>query len=77
MLYAVYRSNRVEWLIELARRGSGAAILPETNIPKAETLRALPLKGVNTARNVVALRYRHQSTRPETSELIKEIARGG
>lgn len=32
-LYAAYRSNRVDWLVELARQGSGAVILPATAIP--------------------------------------------
>ncbi|MEM7290020.1 MAG: LysR family transcriptional regulator [Pseudomonadota bacterium] len=74
-LYAAYRSNRVDWLIELARRGSGALILPATAIPPDSGLVSIPINGLEISRTVSALRYRHQSTRPETSDLIREIAR--
>lgn len=74
-LYAAYRSNRVEWLIALARQGSGAVILPVTAIPTDNGLISIPIEGIEIAREVVALRYRHQTSRPETSDLIREIAR--
>ena len=74
-LYAAYRSNRVDWLIELARRGSGAVILPVTAIPEDMGLVAIPIDGLDVSRTVYALRYRHQTTRPETSDLIREITR--
>ncbi|MBX2831303.1 MAG: LysR family transcriptional regulator [Rhodospirillales bacterium] len=76
VLYAAYRSNRVDWLIELARQGSGAVILPETAIPAGNGLVSLPIDDVEIVRDVVALRYRHQSSRPETNELVKEMSRG-
>ena len=75
-LYAAYRSNRVDWLIGLARQGSGAVILPETAIPTEASLVSRPIKGIDIARNVVALRYRHQSSRSETNELVREFSRG-
>ena len=75
-LYAAYRSNRVDWLLGLARQGSGAVILPETAIPTEASLVARPIKGIDIARNVVALRYRHQSSRPETGELVRVFSRG-
>ena len=74
-LYAAYRSNRVDWLIELARRGAGAVILPVTAIPEDLGLVAMPIDGLDISRTVYALRYRHQTARPETSDLIREIAR--
>jgi len=74
-LYAAYRSNRVDWLIELARRGSGAVILPQTAIPDDNNLTSLPIDDVEIARNVTALRYRHQVSRPEASDLIREFSR--
>lgn len=73
-LYAAYRSNRVDWLVELARQGSGALILPATAIPADEGLVSLPIEGLQISRSVAALRYRHQTMRPETSDLIREIA---
>ena len=74
-LYAAYRSNRVDWLIELARQGSGAVILPTTAIPADISLVSIPIDGLEVSRTVSALRYRHQTTRTETNDLIREIAR--
>ena len=73
-LYAIYRSNRVDWLLELARNGSGAVILPATAIPKGDDLVSLPIEGVEFTRQVVGLRYRHQPTRREADELLRELA---
>lgn len=72
-LYASYRSNRVDWLLELARKGSGAVILPVTAIPDDSELISLPITDVNIERQVFALRYRHQPSRPETDKLLKEL----
>lgn len=76
VLYAAYRSNRVDWLLELARQGSGAVILPTTAIPASLDLVSLPIEGIAVTREVVALRYRHQASRPEANELIREFTRG-
>ena len=74
-LYASCRSNRVDWLIDLARQGSGAVILPETAIPRDAALTTMPIKNMDIKRDVVALRYRHQSGRPEANGLVKEMCR--
>ena len=74
-LYAAYRSNRVDWLVELARRGSGAVILPETSIPDHDNLVSLPIADMEIARDVAALRFRHQASRSETNELVREFSR--
>lgn len=74
-LYAAYRSNRVDWLLDLARRGSGAVILPETSIPADSGLRSLPIEGVEIERQVNAIRFRHQPTRPEADQLIRELTK--
>lgn len=74
-LYAAYRSNRVDWLVELARQGSGAVILPATAIPPDMGLVSKPIDGFEISRTVLALRYRHQTTRPETNDLIREMTR--
>ncbi|WP_419909723.1 LysR family transcriptional regulator [Hoeflea sp.] len=76
VLYAAYRSNRVEWLLELARKGSGAVILPATAIPNDPGLVSLPVQDIDIARDVFALRFRHQATRPEATELLREFSRG-
>ncbi len=74
-LYAAYRSNRVDWLIELARQGSGAVILPETSICDHENLVSLPIADMEIARVVTALRFRHQASRSETNQLVREFSR--
>lgn len=74
-LYAAYRSNRVDWLVELARQGLGAVILPTTAIPADRGLVSILIDDLEISRTVSALRYRHQTTRPETNDLIREIAR--
>ncbi len=74
-LYAAYRSNRVGWLLELARQGSGAVILPATAIPTDRGLVSIPIDGIEIAREVVALRFRHQASRPEANELVREFSR--
>lgn len=75
-LYAAYRSNRVDWLLALARQGSGAVVLPTTAVPSDDTLVSMPIEGVEIARQVVALRFRQQASRPEAEELVREFARG-
>lgn len=74
-LYAAYRSNRVDWLVDLARQGSGAVILPVTAIPSGIGLVSKPIDGLEISRTVWALRYRHQATRAETNDLIREMMR--
>lgn len=73
-LYASYRSNRIDWLLELARLGTGAVILPTTSIPRENALAALPLDDIKIEREIVGLRYRQQPTRPEADELVRELA---
>lgn len=74
-LYAAYRSNHVDWLLELARKGAGCVILPETAIPEEAGLVSMPIEGVGIERQVFALRYRHQPSRPEADQLLQELAR--
>jgi len=74
-LYAAYRSNRVDWLLDLARQGSGAVILPETSIPDDAALNSIPISGMEIFRHVSALRYRAQPTRPEADRLVRELSR--
>ena len=72
-LYATYRSNRVDWLLDLARNGSGAVILPETAIPDDPALHRLSLYDIKIERQVSALRFRHQPSRPEANQLVREM----
>ncbi|MEM7276925.1 MAG: LysR family transcriptional regulator [Pseudomonadota bacterium] len=74
-LYAAYRSNRVDWLLAMAKRGSGVVILPDSAIPDEPSLVSLPIDGLEIERDIVALRYLHQPSRPEVEALVKELAR--
>lgn len=72
-LYAAYRSNRLDWLLEMARRGTGAVILPMSSIPNEENLVTLQIDGIHIERKIVALRYRYQPSRPEVDKLVNEL----
>ena len=74
-LYAAYRSNRVDWLLQLATQGTGVVVLPETAVPNDPDLVARPIEGIAIDRTVSALRFRHQPTRTEADELVRELAR--
>lgn len=73
-LYAAYRSNRVDWLLAMARKGSGVVILPESSIPDDQGLIAVPIDGLSIERGITAVRYRPQPSRPEVDLLVKEMA---
>ena len=64
-------------LLELARKGSGAVILPVTAIPNEAGLVSLPIEDIEIERQIIALRYRHQPSRPETDKLLREIVSQG
>lgn len=72
-LYASYRSNRLDWLLTLARTGAGVVVLPETAIPDEPGLISRPIVDVPITRTVRALRYRHQPSRPEVEQLVRRM----
>ncbi len=72
-LYAAYRSNRLEWLLAMARKGSGVVVLPDSSIPDEPSLVSLPIDGLVISRLVVAVRYKHQPSRPEVETLTSEM----
>ena len=72
-LYAAYRSNRVDWLLNLAATAGGVVVLPETAVPDDSRLIARPLAGPALTRRVRALTYRHQPRRPEVDALVREM----
>lgn len=74
-LYAAYRSNRVDWLLELARNGSGLVILPVTAIPLDSELVALEIDGLDIEREVSLIQYPHQPTRSDVNALLDELIR--
>lgn len=73
-IYAGYRSDREDWLLTMAREGVGVAVLPETSIPADRGLLSRPLGRAPITRDLVALRYRHQPSRPEVEDLVRVLA---
>lgn len=69
------RSNSIDWLLELVRMGEGFLILPDTAIPKTGEFVSLAIEDINIQRQVFALRYLHQSTRPEARGFIQELTK--
>ncbi|MDY7097455.1 MAG: LysR family transcriptional regulator [Pseudomonadota bacterium] len=75
-IYAAYRSNRDSWLLAMAAEGVGVTILPETCIPSnGDTIEYCPLVEPELSRQLVALRYRKQPSRPEVGRLIIELGK--
>ena len=74
-LYAAYRSNGLDWLLELARNGTGFLVLPETAVPNEKGLVKLEIEGVGINREVSVLRWRHQPLRPGAHDLVQELIR--
>lgn len=74
-LYAAYRSNRVDWLLNLAATSGGVVVLPETAIPDDPRLVARPLAGPQLSRTVRAVSFRHQPRRPEVDLLVQALRR--
>lgn len=72
-LYAACRSNRADWLLQVALSSGGVVVLPETAVPADARLAARPVAGVRLSRSVRALSYRHQPRRPEADALVREL----
>ncbi|WP_299085841.1 LysR family transcriptional regulator [uncultured Ruegeria sp.] len=70
-----YRSNRIDWILELVRLGRGFVILPETAIPRIKEFTSLTIEDADFERHVVALRYAHQTARSEMRGFTQELAR--
>jgi DNA-binding transcriptional LysR family regulator len=74
-LYAAYRSNRVDWLLQMAAEGMGVVVLPETAVPATAHLVTRMLADTPIERTVSAVRKRHQPSRPEVEKLVADLAR--
>lgn len=73
-IYASYRSNRENWLLLLAAEGVGVAILPDSCIPQyAPGIVTRPLTAPDIRRNLIALRYRKQPSKPVVQDLVKRL----
>jgi LysR family transcriptional regulator, hydrogen peroxide-inducible genes activator len=76
VLYAAYRSNRIDWLVRMAAEGMGVVVIPETAIPGGGSLVTRLLTDAPLTRTVAAIRRRHQPSRPEIERLIGTLSIG-
>lgn len=75
-LYAAYRSNSEEWILQMVKAGIGVALMPEYTLPKQATdINYRYLSEPEISRQVYAL-YTHQTpTKPELHALIVNLSR--
>jgi DNA-binding transcriptional LysR family regulator len=75
-IYASYRSNRESWLLLLAAEGVGVAILPDGCVPRNMSgISSRTLVEPEIKRDLVALRYRKQPSKPEVQDLVRALVR--
>ncbi len=76
-LYATYRSNNEEWILNMVRAGIGVALMPEYTLPRdAEDICFHFLKDPEITRRVFAIYSGHISQQGEVSALVQRMERG-
>jgi DNA-binding transcriptional LysR family regulator len=76
-LYATYRSNNEEWILNMARAGIGVALIPEYTLPcDAEDVRFHYLEDPEITRQVFAICSAHMPQLGEVSALVQRLERG-
>ena len=70
-LYAAYRSNSEEWIVNLVRAGLGVALMPEYSLPAhADDVRHRCLSNPEISRKVYAIHFTQSSKKPEVKNLL-------
>jgi DNA-binding transcriptional LysR family regulator len=73
-LYATYRSNSEEWILNMIRAGIGVALMPEFTIPKdAGNLSFRYLVDPEIRRNVYAIFMPQASANIEVQDLLEKL----
>jgi LysR family hydrogen peroxide-inducible transcriptional activator len=76
-LYAAYRSNSEEWILNMVRAGIGVALMPEFTITKnADKIRARYLSDPEIRRTICAIYLPRSAEKPEVSEVLKNLGMG-
>ena len=73
-LYAAYRSNSEEWILNMVRAGVGVALMPEFTIPKdAENLNFRYLVDPEIRRSIHAIFHQQISVQTEARVLLEKL----
>ena len=76
-LYAAYRSNNDEWILNMVRAGIGVALIPEYTLPRdAEDVRFHYLEDPRITRQVFAIYSGHMPQQGEVNALVQRLERG-
>ncbi len=77
-LYAAYRSNSEEWILQMVKAGIGVALMPEYTLPKkAADISYRYLADPEISRQVYAIHTHQASTKAELKALVKYIVMSG
>ncbi len=70
-LYAAYRSNSEDWIVNLVRAGMGVALMPEYSLPaNSDDVRCRYLSNPEISRQVYAVHYPQNQKKPEIKNLL-------
>ncbi len=76
-LYATYRSNNEEWILNMVRAGIGVALLPEYSLPSfTDDIRFDYLEDPEISRRVYVIYSGHVSEQKELSAMLRHLERG-
>ncbi len=74
-LYAAYRSNSEEWILQMVKAGIGVALMPEYSLPKQATdISYRYLYDPEISRQVYAIHTHQTSAKPELQALIVNLS---
>ena len=70
-LYAAYRSNSEDWIVNLVRAGMGVALMPEYSLPaNADDVRCRYLSNPEISRQIYAIYYPQNQKNTEIKNLL-------
>ncbi|WP_026600968.1 LysR family transcriptional regulator [Methylomonas sp. 11b] len=76
-LYAAYRSNSEEWILNMVRAGIGVALMPEFSVPKrGDKLKTRYLSDPEIRRTICAVYQDSAATNPEVNQLLEKFKVG-
>ncbi|MGZ4981999.1 MAG: LysR family transcriptional regulator [Methylobacter sp.] len=74
-LYAAYRSNSEEWILQMVKAGIGVALMPEYSLPKQATdISYRYLSEPEISRQVYAIHTHQTAAKPELQALIVNLS---
>ncbi|MGZ5044875.1 MAG: LysR family transcriptional regulator [Methylobacter sp.] len=74
-LYAAYRSNSEEWILQMVKAGIGVALMPEYSLPKQATdISYRYLSEPEISRQVYAIHTHQSAAKPELQALIVNLS---